>query len=528
MKPNDLKTTSAALPYTDCHVHTSSKFYFNGDRQMSHPIPFDKVYGQQVGRSKLNKYYQADPEQMAAAGAQMVFCTLLPGERIGHRSSNLVFLYLLQFVTGLSPKKSRVYYKKHPDYYSMFAGEKKLLETIDPQKFLVVRSKADMALNDGRIKIFVNTEGMHSFVKQARFKRIKYLMMAPAHKALSMAGIMKKQKSFYQHFCDYEQIARKQIVQTIAELKQGETPLFSIGVSHFEYNFILGQAWALPFPKLIKSLRFFTALHVPDGKDGLSEEAQQAIALMYDKSRGRRILLDIKHASAQTRKDIFAFMRKQFPHKLPPVICSHTGVSGVKTLEKALLTTSNNNDWKHAIKGRFNPWPINMCDEDILFISESGGIIGLMLDRRLLGDMSTFLVFFGKTPYYKNIKKKIHKLADEGQLKLNDSYHISLYIHCIMFLENLFHMVQVINHRKAWDVVCFGSDFDGNIKPINSCPTAQYVGKFREMLAELAPVYFDEQYLESLLFGYTLQEAFHRFFYQNLIDFATRQVEENW
>ena len=40
---------------------------------------------------------------------------------------------------------------------------------------------------------------------------------------------------------------------------------------------------------------------------------------------------------------------------------------------------------KLASKTVFNPWTINLFDEDILEIVESSGMIGIIMDERVLG-----------------------------------------------------------------------------------------------------------------------------------------------
>jgi microsomal dipeptidase-like Zn-dependent dipeptidase len=101
----------------------------------------------------------------------------------------------------------------------------------------------------------------------------------------------------------------------------------------------------------------------------------------------------------------------------------------------------------------FNPWDVFLSDEEIMIIHNSGGIIGLNLDQRIM---------MGKKRL-DEIKKLVRgKSAEEkremwiGPL-LNQILHIAGHI-----------LSQTGQPEKIWDNISIGSDFNGMITPIKA------------------------------------------------------------
>jgi microsomal dipeptidase-like Zn-dependent dipeptidase len=62
-------------------------------------------------------------------------------------------------------------------------------------------------------------------------------------------------------------------------------------------------------------------------------------------------------------------------------------------------------------------------------------------------------------------------------------------LHLKYLINNLFHILQV-GGEQAWDHVCIGSDFDGFIKPIDSCRNvAEYPQLYNDLVADLPEMY---------------------------------------
>ncbi|MHA7128534.1 amidohydrolase family protein [Algoriphagus namhaensis] len=188
-----------------------------------------------------------------------------------------------------------------------------------------------------------------------------------------------------------------------------KTPVFFITFAHHFDNSLCGHAHSIPdVGKLLLDQRKnrnagFNAngLRIARELLGLNK------ALEKDETLGYRILLDVKHMSAQSRKDYYEHIVLPCLQKgdVIPVIGSHCGYSGRKSLDQHIaLQDSERDDYcelcgdesklsktKRAAliakqpKGKFNAWNINLCDEDIELILKTGGLFGLSFDQRILG-----------------------------------------------------------------------------------------------------------------------------------------------
>lgn len=137
---------------------------------------------------------------------------------------------------------------------------------------------------------------------------------------------------------------------------------------------------------------------------------------------GKKILLDIKHSSLVSRLQFYALRQKWLQRtgkqsKDYPILASHMGVTGMsykQVKEKLLVTDQADPDTpdcrvvaydKRKIESRFgfefNPSSINLYDEDIKEIIDSGGYIGISADRRILGADKALRRFwkFGKSAW---------------------------------------------------------------------------------------------------------------------------------
>ena len=124
----------------------------------------------------------------------------------------------------------------------------------------------------------------------------------------------------------------------------------------------------------------------------------------------------------------------------------------------------------------FNPWSINLYDEDIREIMKSGGLIGLSLDQRILGWGNVSREHFSQQEFvqseFHSLKRPTyHPYVNPNQLpaeKINDWQ--------IRYLcNNWLHVIKVGIQEigdDAWNHVCVGSDFDGLIDPVNDFKSA--------------------------------------------------------
>jgi len=151
----------------------------------------------------------------------------------------------------------------------------------------------------------------------------------------------------------------------------------------------------------------------------------------------RHILIDVKHCDHVSRRQVYDIAGEYGM----PVVASHVGVSGRSY--PSLRDTARERRQSTA----FNPWDINLHDEDVLAIARSGGLIGLILDERVLAGEKLL----------EEVRRGVHSPL------LPLTQHIE-YIYTLLTKKGF-------SPQAAIRCICIGSDFDGFIDPIDAVPT---------------------------------------------------------
>lgn len=249
-------------------------------------------------------------------------------------------------------------------------------------------------------------------------------------------------------------------VNNIEAMKKWDfVPLF-ISLNHHFWNGLGGHAKSLM--KLIG-----TIVSQAEGlNEGLKELGKEVIKLLLDKTKGPRILIDIKHMSPECRKDFYAFIKTMYwdKHDKFPIVCSHTGVvSKCKTLN-ALMKQDDDAEL-HDSSNYLHENSINLCAEDILVIAETKGLIGIQLDEKRIAGNTIITV----------IKK--NKQLSSKDLRLQ---------YVKVLFANLFEVVKITGSKEGWSLLSIGSDYDGLINHLDFYPTAGEMPVLRnDMLAFL-------------------------------------------
>lgn len=322
------------------------------------------------------------------------------------------------------------------------------------------------------------------------------------------------------------------------------TPEFTVEqnllkLKNFKYNFLY-----LTFTHMTKSFlctHAFGMQQVKQNNDfkphgsGISKLGFKIIDLAYSKSKGSRILIDVKHMSLVSRKQFYEY-RKKKGYDSTPIIASHVGVTGISWEIGSIARYFRNNAIGNGdfiqvkydrpegskinyegreFKAKFNPWSINLYDEDILEIINSSGLIGINFDQRILGAQKVKGEYFSRKEFELLTQKTLPILEGEFELEeLSDvevdeitrDYSEMIYLNNSMELnqklidstsaettfeamkiayaeyrkkKHILHLANTIIHiiriggEKAWKNICIGSDFDGLINPINNCRTVE-------------------------------------------------------
>ncbi|SHN23281.1 Membrane dipeptidase (Peptidase family M19) [Cyclobacterium lianum] len=313
------------------------------------------------------------------------------------------------------------------------------------------------------------------------------------------------------------------MLKNLTEIKKfPDFTILYLTLTHLTWNYICNHSYGA---KITKSVVFRPL----ENQKGISKDGIDIINLCYNTSAGKRILVDIKHMSAYARFQFYQH-RKNNGFSDIPIVATHMGLAGfnVKEIEKHIEVVQDQTPYKVVvykeicgIKGKkqdeetnFNPWSINLFDEEIKIILDSDGLIGLSLDQRILGFGKTKLEFFQADEFNELLKGpfNIEKVKSSNPVKYASTPEDLDLIQSLMdepeefddetfsdenkaFLEEkqLRHLCNTILHaasvggKKTWKHLCIGSDFDGLIKPINSCKSIKDYPKLEKDLINELP-----------------------------------------
>ena len=229
-----------------------------------------------------------------------------------------------------------------------------------------------------------------------------------------------------------------EILSNLKKIKNWEFPPFFVTVAHHFWNHICGHA---------ASLTGIVGDNT-DQSEGLDKGIQplgfKVLEEMLDNKNGKRILVDVKHMSPLSREQYYNILERPEYHNVP-IIVSHGAVNGLKS-------NADRTKGKSATADKLNPVDINIFDDEIIKIAESGGILGLQLDERRVANKKTL----------KNLKRS---------LKRNKIMHYR----SSLLWNQIQHILEILDKEGlfAWDCMAIGSDYDGIIDPLNSFWTAE-------------------------------------------------------
>ncbi|MFN8322687.1 MAG: membrane dipeptidase [Chitinophagales bacterium] len=280
---------------------------------------------------------------------------------------------------------------------------------------------------------------------------------------------------------------KQQLTENILAIKRWEYPPFMINLAHHFWNHLSGHATS--FKRPINGL-----VNQNKGKNkGITEAGWHVIRELLSRENGKRILIDTKHMSLAARKEYYAFVSNYNyvnPNDMIPIVSSHAGVNGFNTMDSSVKDADI---MAKARKHRFYRWSINVSNEEIRIIHQSGGLIGLMMDKGMLGGLDTI--------------KKITEITDSGKQRKEFTR---------LFWDNAFQMVKAIGEKSGWDVVAIGTDFDGTITHMDPYESS---AKFPLLQSDLISYLEENRYQEELWYGYTPTELVRKIMHQNAMQF---------
>jgi microsomal dipeptidase-like Zn-dependent dipeptidase len=294
---------------------------------------------------------------------------------------------------------------------------------------------------------------------------------------------------------DPTKIDSKAIINNLKKLLDNKIPIMNLMLVHMEQSPLANHAYGIQMLDNEKENSF-----KPTGKT-ITPGAFEII----DFCNENNIYIDVKHMSYAARQS-FYHKWATMPNKRP-VICSHTGIAGIsadlyrfyvmdlkwiseKSVYVALAKPLAFGGWVS-----FNPVSINLYDEDIEFIINSGGLIGLSFDMRIIGvskvpsvpsqnkyhlpheeeylakaDLTSHGSPVLSIPKSKPDSPSAPKLLDYQDLDTlakapvnNIQYHINCFVAQFIHVINIAMKKCGKSQDEAFRYVCFGSDMDGLI-----------------------------------------------------------------
>lgn len=280
------------------------------------------------------------------------------------------------------------------------------------------------------------------------------------------------------------------VSEHVASIKNWEHPPFFVGLAHHFWNQLCGHAKSFKHPINMVIDQRVGLNH------GVTELGWHTVEQLLSRKNGKRILIDIKHMSLNSRIEYYQFVQRnnivndQDPI---PIICSHTGVNGISTLKKLQQIGDKSRIPKNS---HFNNWSMNLCAEEISIIYKSGGVIGIILDKAILGN-DKYLQFIQSTK--KGIKRK------------------QMYLKLIW--DTIFYIIETIKEKQGWNVPVFASDFDGLITQIEFYNSAENI---EELKFDMLTYLISNNYKKKYWFNYEPEELIQKVFQMNTMNFLQK------
>ena len=283
--------------------------------------------------------------------------------------------------------------------------------------------------------------------------------------------------------------------------------ILSVNPTHLQQSNLCNHAFGMQLARVIP--------FIPTG-NGMQDDGRKVIQGLF--SRG--IFVDVKHMSYKSRLDLMTEIDAGNFQNVQPLLCTHAGFTGMPfahwpgymTLKRPASgaiyveiakSMQTRNEPQRPGAPAFNGASINLFDEEIAWIVNNDGIIGISMDRRIIGyvdkfdDKPTGISDVGLVVDKEYISKdewtsfgipnnKIGKRISEGDCVTMDDLEESaedsiparneyFFDHILLHLKHYFQVCvnAGIPVTKAQHQITFGSDFDGLINPFLNLDTVQ-------------------------------------------------------
>ncbi|MET3732155.1 hypothetical protein [Moheibacter stercoris] len=457
----------------------------------------------------------------------------------GFADSKGMFASILKsnFTKPMDRKYFDMVQKGEISYYRMMLKELDLYRAVSKQnpEIQMLTRKKHQTIYDSKAKLnlLVSLEGAHNLFRLKIGQTIQ-------HDSAAVFSAYDQKDSFTKSMNEGPKIGINP-VQSLQNFMQllwdNDMDMLYMTVTHLTHVSEQNLATHGFGMKMLKHPSFYPA---GNGLTSLGKEFIKALGdLKLTNEKGEKIsapvLVDLKHLGLKSRQDLYQF-RKDNKIELP-LVASHIGVTGYST-----------NEWKQELKPNsakiynyqgvrsveiemerkscgkwgsfvnqnfsFNPWSINLMDDDIVKVLESNGLIGVSLDVRILGfqaqiglntgDASEYISTADFQTHFPHINlqnlpvEKLETMAIQEESWLIPTKEDR---HPLCFCFNIIHIVTVGYLRgpegiNPWNHISVGSDYDGLIEPMKICHNIQSIDDLEYNLLKWLPTaakaYYDE------------------------------------
>jgi hypothetical protein len=219
-----------------------------------------------------------------------------------------------------------------------------------------------------------------------------------------------------------------------------------------------------------------------------------------------RILIDVHHMSAAARqayyKNIIGPYNRLHTENLIPVIASHAGYAGTDYLQNQIDRSKKGLETDRSYQNGFLNWSINLCDEDVLQIFNSHGLLGLSLDYHLLGGgASSWLDNIPFAPLARMRTLSLVKRTLQQFVRIPFDYHVT-------------------EPHTIWHRIALGSGFDGFMQPMERYSSVLQFNTFEQ---DLVKILNEMKREEPLWFGsYRPEELARMICFNNAYEFVKK------
>lgn len=522
------------MPFFDFHLHPTLKCMFSQDT------------------AKTNPWTEINPKVIPwvlrwCSDFEYILCTQAGLTQLNDVHANLVCVALYAPERGMT---------KDPFLLKQAAGTlSKLLDPVELQRMNDDAASPYQLIKQDLEKVLLNPQrfGIQN-------KKVIPLTKGTTYDqnnndAIYLAFTVEGAHSLADSF-DKTKISAAGIAKNLDDLRKNY-PVISINVTHLEQY---------PFCNHAHGILFVSSEDFKPTGNRITPAGVEVIRECYK----RNIMIDLKHMSLASRRQLIEQIRTQpdFASINQPLVCTHAGFAGlsykdipdyisfqsVKQKPYSDVLWNKPKRFSSNTFTSFNPCSINLYDEDIKAILESGGIIGLSLDKRILGytevnnrpEALNDLAY--EEEYISNLEKDVFLTKRIIGSKMDDVHCITVqetleggevnpdaaYYHLCHFMSHILHFIDVAQRYQyavdaALKQICIGSDFDGIINPIWCCPTSKSLNDFKKQFITEFPFFARaNQGIVALPPGFDVHLFANGLFFENGRDFLMGRLQKVW